>query len=144
MAIDNLELLRCSRCIKLDYRVYITWQTKLPTYITSSTSSPHLHSHLHHQTQHYHTQVLLLLLLFIMKFSLPITALALSASTLAAPTTLATRATTGVYLCNDRNFSGYCVHIPSAPSQCVPLAADLNDKVSSAGPDQGSFCYFFV
>ncbi|KAF2027208.1 hypothetical protein EK21DRAFT_32975, partial [Setomelanomma holmii] len=29
-------------------------------------------------------------------------------------------------------------------SDCVPLAADLNDLVSSAGPDSGSFCYFFV
>ncbi|KAH7392395.1 hypothetical protein DE146DRAFT_758117 [Phaeosphaeria sp. MPI-PUGE-AT-0046c] len=54
------------------------------------------------------------------------------------------RATTGVYLCNDRDWQGYCVHILSAPSDCVPLAADLNDLVSSAGPDQGSFCYFFV
>ncbi|KAH7377721.1 hypothetical protein BKA66DRAFT_422165 [Pyrenochaeta sp. MPI-SDFR-AT-0127] len=54
------------------------------------------------------------------------------------------RATTWVYLCNDRNFTGYCAHIPSAPSECVPLAGDLNNLVSSAGPDQGSFCYFFV
>ncbi|KAF1970653.1 hypothetical protein BU23DRAFT_401497, partial [Bimuria novae-zelandiae CBS 107.79] len=29
-------------------------------------------------------------------------------------------------------------------SVCVPLASDLNDLVSSAGPDVGSFCYFFV
>ena len=74
--------------------------------------------------------------------------LALSATAaLAAPTsdvTLDKRATTGVYLCNDRDFTGYCVHIPSAPSACVPLARDLNNLVSSAGPDQGSFCYFFV
>ncbi|KAK7182808.1 hypothetical protein PSPO01_11147 [Paraphaeosphaeria sporulosa] len=54
------------------------------------------------------------------------------------------RANTAVYLCNDRNFSGYCVHITSPSGTCVPLASDLNDKVSSAGPDQGSLCYFFV
>ena len=54
------------------------------------------------------------------------------------------RATTGAYLCNDRDWQGYCVHINSASSECVPLAADLNDLVSSAGPDKGSFCYFFV
>jgi hypothetical protein len=76
------------------------------------------------------------------------TLLTLSATAvLAAPATditLDKRATMGVYLCNDRNWQGYCVHIPSAPSECVPLAGDLNDLVSSAGPDQGSFCYFFV
>jgi len=54
------------------------------------------------------------------------------------------RADTGVYLCNDRGFSGYCVHIVAPSGTCVPLASDLNDLVSSAGPDQGSFCYFFV
>jgi hypothetical protein len=68
-------------------------------------------------------------------------------ATLAAPAVDITpnkRATTGVYLCNDRDWKGYCVHINSAPSECVPLAGDLNNLVSSAGPDQGSFCYFFV
>lgn len=73
--------------------------------------------------------------------------LTLTTSALAAPAAdlaISKRATTGVYLCNDRDWQGYCVHITSAPSDCVPLAADLNDLVSSAGPDQGSFCYFFV
>ncbi|KAF2677396.1 hypothetical protein K458DRAFT_423888 [Lentithecium fluviatile CBS 122367] len=65
--------------------------------------------------------------------------------TLAAPAAeIEKRADTGVYLCNDRNFSGYCVHIVSPSGTCVPLASDLNDKVSAAGPDSGSFCYFFV
>ncbi|KAH7138462.1 hypothetical protein B0J11DRAFT_500681 [Dendryphion nanum] len=56
------------------------------------------------------------------------------------------RAVTWVYLCNERNFvsSGYCVHIPAESGICVPLGSDLEDKVSSAGPDQGSYCYFFV
>lgn len=65
----------------------------------------------------------------------------------AAPTSnisIDKRATTGVYLCNDRDFTGYCVHISSTPSECVPLAGDLNDLISSAGPDRGGFCYFFV
>lgn len=73
--------------------------------------------------------------------------LSLTTSALAAPAldlAISKRATTGVYLCNDRDWQGYCVHILSEPSACVPLAADLNDLVSSAGPDQGSFCYFFV
>jgi hypothetical protein len=81
-----------------------------------------------------------------MKLSTAIAVLSATA-TLAAPAsdvTLDKRATTGVYLCNDRDWQGYCVHINSPPSECVPLAGDLNDLVSSAGPDQGSFCYFFV
>ncbi|KAF2821706.1 hypothetical protein CC86DRAFT_99600 [Ophiobolus disseminans] len=81
-----------------------------------------------------------------MKFTTPL--LALSATTaLAAPVTHTTRdelAITGAYLCNDRDWTGYCVHIFSPQGECVPLAGDLNDLVSSAGPDQGSFCYFFV
>jgi hypothetical protein len=83
---------------------------------------------------------------FSMKLSSTLIALSATA-VLAAPAadlTVEKRATTGVYLCNDRDWQGYCVHIPSAPSECVPLAGDLNDLVSSAGPDQGSFCYFFV
>jgi hypothetical protein len=101
-----------------------------------------------------------------MKLTTALVALSATA-VLAAPATDMTinkRATTGVYvislihlharniltlsicsyLCNDRNWQGYCVHINSAPSVCVPLAGDLNDLVSSAGPDKGSFCYFFV
>ena len=79
-----------------------------------------------------------------MKLAAVVIALA-SSAVLAAPTPeIEKRATTGVYLCNDRDFKGYCVHINSPSGTCVPLASDLNDKVSSAGPDQGSFCYFYV
>lgn len=79
-----------------------------------------------------------------MKLSAAIAILA-SGIALAAPAiNVEKRADTGVYLCNDRNFEGYCVHINSPSGTCVPLASDLNDKVSAAGPDQGSFCYFFV
>lgn len=81
-----------------------------------------------------------------MKLSATIVALS-AAAALAAPASeinLDKRATTWVYLCNDRDFTGYCAHIPSAPSECVPLDTDLNDLVSAAGPDEGSFCYFFV
>jgi hypothetical protein len=81
-----------------------------------------------------------------MKYTAALVVMSATAAT-AAPAidkNLQNRATTGVYLCNDRDWQGYCVHINSAPSECVPLAADLNDLVSSAGPDQGSFCYFFV
>ncbi|KAF1948348.1 hypothetical protein CC80DRAFT_459374 [Byssothecium circinans] len=62
----------------------------------------------------------------------------------AAPIDIEKRADTAVYLCNDRNFSGYCVHITAPSGTCVPLASDLNDLTSAVGPDPGSFCYFFV
>lgn len=62
----------------------------------------------------------------------------------AAEEGLAKRADYSVYLCNDRDWKGYCAHITAPASVCVPLASDLNDKVSSAGPDPGAFCYFFV
>ena len=81
-----------------------------------------------------------------MKFSILLSDLTASSISLAAPTSndVDKRADTAVYLCNDRNFSGYCVHITSPSGTCVPLAADLDDLTSSVGPDQGSFCYFFV
>jgi hypothetical protein len=62
----------------------------------------------------------------------------------AADVALDKRATQGAYLCTDRDFKGHCVDIKSEASACVPLGADLNDKVSSVGPDKGSLCYFFV
>jgi hypothetical protein len=81
-----------------------------------------------------------------MKLTTALVALSATAA-LAAPATditLTKRATQGAYLCTDRNFKGHCVDIKSEASACVPLASDLNDKVSSVGPDKGSFCYFFV
>ncbi|KAF9731730.1 hypothetical protein PMIN01_10747 [Paraphaeosphaeria minitans] len=79
-----------------------------------------------------------------MKTSIILPLLASSIALAAPVSEIEKRANTAVYLCNDRNFSGYCVHIPSPSGTCVPLASDLNDLVSSVGPDQGSFCYFFV
>ncbi|MCJ1259339.1 hypothetical protein MMC24_007176 [Lignoscripta atroalba] len=55
---------------------------------------------------------------------------------------LVKRADNGVFLCTDRNFSGYCVHIVAPLYKCVPLGGDLNDLVSSVGPDYG-YCFFF-
>ncbi|KAJ4422066.1 hypothetical protein N0V82_003257 [Gnomoniopsis sp. IMI 355080] len=55
------------------------------------------------------------------------------------------RATIGVYLCVDANWQGYCVHITSPTYTCVPLAGDLNDKVSSVGPDSSAGdCRFYL
>jgi hypothetical protein len=68
--------------------------------------------------------------------------LAFSGNSFAAA--IETPGTTSVYLCNDRDFTGYCVDIKSPSGVCVPLGDDLNDQLSSVGPDQGSFCYFYV
>ncbi|KAJ7238169.1 hypothetical protein C8J57DRAFT_1246589 [Mycena rebaudengoi] len=38
----------------------------------------------------------------------------------------------------------YCVYITDAgPGECVNLADDLNDQVSSFGPDPNQYCYAF-
>ncbi|KAJ7860166.1 hypothetical protein B0H13DRAFT_2672134 [Mycena leptocephala] len=58
--------------------------------------------------------------------------------------TLTKRTQGNVYLCNDPNFSGYCVLITGATSGgCVALGSDLDKQVSSIGPDPDQSCYFF-
>ncbi|KAJ7702033.1 hypothetical protein B0H14DRAFT_3883871 [Mycena olivaceomarginata] len=57
---------------------------------------------------------------------------------------LAKRTQGNVFLCNDPNFTGYCVLITGATSGgCVELGPDLDKQVSSIGPDAGQSCYFF-
>jgi hypothetical protein len=76
---------------------------------------------------------------------LPATLLFLASTALALPTSpLTARAAPSVYLCNDRDFTGYCKSISAPSGTCVPLASDFNDKLSSVGPDKGFLCYFFV
>ncbi|KAI0867528.1 hypothetical protein GGS24DRAFT_515320 [Hypoxylon argillaceum] len=53
------------------------------------------------------------------------------------------RANAGVYLCTDSYFNGYCVHIVQPQFQCINLSGDLNDKVSSVGPDSPYYCLFY-
>lgn len=87
-----------------------------------------------------------------------------------APNDLEKRADLGVYVCTDRNFQGHCVHITAQAGVCgkfdfltlqvlaqsfvnphclltwphtVPLGSDLDNLISSLGPDQGATCYFF-
>jgi hypothetical protein len=46
-----------------------------------------------------------------------------------------------VYLCVAANWQEYCVYITDAgPGECVNLADDLNDQVSSFGPDPNQYC----
>ncbi|KAH9908415.1 hypothetical protein F4778DRAFT_717147 [Xylariomycetidae sp. FL2044] len=49
----------------------------------------------------------------------------------------------GVYLCVDAHFLGYCQHIYAPLYQCVNLSGDLNDLVSSVGPDSPYYCLFY-
>jgi len=72
--------------------------------------------------------------------------LALTASTALAAPALNTRSdsTTTVTLCNDRDFTGYCRTFTTALNECVNLADDLNDQVSSVQPEGDSLCYFHV
>ncbi|KAJ6599792.1 hypothetical protein DFH09DRAFT_1503973 [Mycena vulgaris] len=49
-----------------------------------------------------------------------------------------------VYLCTAAFWSGYCVLITGAFSGgCVNLASDLDNLVSSFGPDAGQDCYMY-
>ncbi|KAJ7460242.1 hypothetical protein FB451DRAFT_1181914 [Mycena latifolia] len=49
-----------------------------------------------------------------------------------------------VYMCTAANWQQYCVYITDAsPGECVNLAADLNDLVSSFGPDPNQECYMY-
>ncbi|KAJ7616269.1 hypothetical protein DFH06DRAFT_1483794 [Mycena polygramma] len=49
-----------------------------------------------------------------------------------------------VYLCTAAFFSGYCVEITGGFSGgCIDLAVDLDNQVSSFGPDQGQLCELF-
>lgn len=48
------------------------------------------------------------------------------------------------FLCTAANWDQYCVYITDAgPGECVNLAADLNDLVSSFGPDPGQDCFAY-
>jgi len=67
----------------------------------------------------------------------------LTAVTSAVPVPEADAATVGVYLCTGYSYTGHCVDIKSPSGTCVPLASDLNNQVSSLGPDGSALCYFY-
>ncbi|KAJ6582100.1 hypothetical protein B0H19DRAFT_1370243 [Mycena capillaripes] len=49
-----------------------------------------------------------------------------------------------VYFCTAANWQLYCVYITDAgPDECVNLGPDLNDQVSSVGPDPNQYCTLF-
>jgi hypothetical protein len=48
------------------------------------------------------------------------------------------------YLCTAANWQLYCVYITDAgPGECVELAGDLDNQVSSVGPDPNQTCVFY-
>ncbi|KAJ7799877.1 hypothetical protein B0H14DRAFT_3491177 [Mycena olivaceomarginata] len=49
-----------------------------------------------------------------------------------------------VYMCTAAYWQEYCVYITDAgPGECVNLAGDLNNLVSSIGPDPNQECYLY-
>jgi hypothetical protein len=57
-----------------------------------------------------------------------------------APTT---NKITHLYLCPDASFGGTCTNLHVEISECVDIPGDLSGKVSSAGPDEGTFCTMY-
>lgn len=73
-------------------------------------------------------------------FLLLLAANPLSASPL---TSLATPRTTHLYICTSAAFSGTCKNIELAAERCYNMGSTFDDNVSSAGPDDGTFCVLY-
>lgn len=73
------------------------------------------------------------------------TALLLLAPSTLATFTLTPRATptTHLYVCTDTSFRGTCKNIELSITRCYNMEAAFNDNVSSAGPDDGTFCVLY-
>ncbi|KAL8661804.1 MAG: hypothetical protein Q9168_008349 [Polycauliona sp. 1 TL-2023] len=50
----------------------------------------------------------------------------------------------GIYMCVDGGFQGYCRYFSNPFGQCTNLDGDLAHKVSAAGPDKGSWCTLYA
>jgi len=50
----------------------------------------------------------------------------------------------GVYMCVNSNFGGYCRDVITPFNLCADIPQDLKGKVSSVGPDVGSLCSFWT
>lgn len=50
---------------------------------------------------------------------------------------------THLYVCTDSNWRGSCKNIDLAVSRCYNMTPAFNDNVSSAGPDDGTFCVLY-
>lgn len=49
-----------------------------------------------------------------------------------------------VYICNDVNWSGTCIHYFSNPTSSDKDCVQLDGTASSVGPDEGFVCWFFT
>ncbi|KAK3401699.1 hypothetical protein B0T20DRAFT_492547 [Sordaria brevicollis] len=67
----------------------------------------------------------------------------ISNETLIATRNLEERASLGVYFCVNANWGSPCQHITSQPNQCIGFDSTLDGRISSIGPDQGTYCRFF-
>lgn len=54
------------------------------------------------------------------------------------------QATGGVYFCTDTSFEGDCQYLHVQAGVCYNLNPPFNDSISSAGPDAGWLCVFYV
>ncbi|KAL8919517.1 MAG: hypothetical protein Q9208_006709 [Pyrenodesmia sp. 3 TL-2023] len=50
----------------------------------------------------------------------------------------------GIYICVDGGFTGYCRYFSTPFGQCTNLDGDLARKVSAAGPDKGNWCTLYA
>ncbi|KAF2034046.1 hypothetical protein EK21DRAFT_108461 [Setomelanomma holmii] len=71
----------------------------------------------------------------------------LTITALALPTPQASSDTsngvTHIYICTDASFSGSCANLHVPVSECVDIPPEYAGKVSSAGPDLGTFCTLY-
>ncbi|KAF2874175.1 hypothetical protein BDV95DRAFT_487956, partial [Massariosphaeria phaeospora] len=50
---------------------------------------------------------------------------------------------THLYVCEDEMFGARCDNLHVAVGQCYNLDASWNDKITSLGPDKGTFCTLY-
>ncbi|PVH95830.1 hypothetical protein DM02DRAFT_632495 [Periconia macrospinosa] len=53
-------------------------------------------------------------------------------------------AKTHIYLCTDESFKGQCENVEAEPGKCYNVPDGYKSKISSGGPDQGTFCSMFA
>ena len=49
-----------------------------------------------------------------------------------------------IFVCTDYNWGGLCDHFAFQNGVCANFPADLNDQISSVGPDAGWTCNLYV
>ena len=80
-----------------------------------------------------------------MQITLASTLLFLFTATTIATTTLEARATskTHLYVCTGNNWGGTCKNMKLSIGRCYNMEKAFNNNVSSAGPDDGTFCTLY-